>query len=139
MEFFAEIENTRLDSNGLKTLLSLENLPLLCDSIDSVLLDERENGVIYCVWGEHKITRTELKQGVRFSLNNCPNALAWSITTDTQKMHENGLENSYPVVIHCTINTEKHEEDFIESIHAFISSWVTGITAVLEKQRSVEQ
>ncbi len=100
---------------------------MLCDSVDSIPLDQNTSGVIYCVWGEHEITRVELKHGVRFSLNSCPNALAWSITMDSEGKPENNN-----LVIHCTINTREHEQDFIESIHVFVTDWVNGITKVLK-------
>ncbi|MFK5969928.1 MAG: hypothetical protein QM487_07415 [Candidatus Marithrix sp.] len=106
MEFFATLKTPALDKDHLKILLTIKNLPKLCKSINSILSDEKKTGVIYCIWGEFQINREELKYGIRFSMPNCPNAFAWSITTDDG-------ENT---VIHCTINKLTHNEDFIESI-----------------------
>jgi len=121
MEFFKTVKTPNLDKDSLKTLLIIKNLPDLCKSIDSVLLDEKKTGIIYCVWGEFKVNREELKYGVRFSMPNCPNALAWSVTTDDNKN----------TAIHCTINKAEHDEYFIESIQEFVENWATGITLKL--------
>ena len=118
MEFFKEDEGSNLDVKDLKKLLAIKNLPKLCESISSVILDEQKKGIIYCLWGEFEVNREELKYGIRFSLPNCPNALAWSITMDV---------DSANILIHCTINKSVHDIDFIESIEEFISDWSNGI------------
>lgn len=118
MEFFDEITtSTVVDTEILKELLLIKNLPILCKSITSVIKDNISDGTIYCIWGEFKINREELKYGVRFSMPDCPNALAWSITTDS---HTN-------IIIHCTINKKEHDKDFIESIYEFINTWTYGL------------
>ena len=118
MEFFKEVEASDLDIRELKKILSIKNLPILCKSINSVILDEQQKGIIYCLWGEFEVNREELKYGIRFSLPNCPNALAWSITMDVDCAN---------ILIHCTINKSMHDMDFIESIEEFISDWSNGI------------
>ncbi len=120
MEFFEEIVNTRLDENNLKQLLTIEQLPELCHSINTIISDNKDNGVIYCIWGEHEINREILKHGIRFSLPRYPNALTWSITSKQQTDGKN-------IIIHCTIDTKEHDEDFIESIQEFVRDWQTGI------------
>lgn len=120
MELFEEIENANLDENILKQILTIDHLPELCHSINSVISDKKDSGVIYCLWGEHDINREILKHGVRFSLPKCPNALAWSITTKVRL----GSNNT---VIHCTTDTKENDEDFIESIREFVSDWRVGI------------
>jgi hypothetical protein len=122
MEFFAEVAQSGLDKNHLKQLLTLSRLPELCSSISSVLEDEGEYGVIYCVWGEFALNREELKYGVRFSMPGCPNALAWSVTCD---------DGSDTTLIHCTINKHEHDPDFIESIQVFVSDWSAGIRNIV--------
>ncbi len=117
MEFFAEVANTNLNAEALKTLVTIERLPRLCPSISSVLSDETVSGKIYCLWGEFNINREEIRDGVRFSLPNCPNALAWTVTSDDRNN----------TVIHCTINTNQHDPDFIESIELFVTDWHDGI------------
>lgn len=124
MEFFAEVDHSVHDTSGLKQLLTIARLPELCGSISSVISDAGESGVIYAVWGEFAINREELKYGVRFSLPQCLNALAWTITMD---------EECNRTAIHCTINRQGHDEDFIDSIEEFVNDWSVGL-ANFEKQ-----
>ncbi|KAG1707815.1 Formate dehydrogenase subunit alpha [Nymphon striatum] len=70
------------------------------------------------VGDEFNINVEELKYGVRFSLPNCPNALAWSVTIDA---------DSNDVVIYCSINKHEHDEYFIETIKQFMDDWQVGI------------
>lgn len=114
MEFFAEIKNKNLDKNSLKEQLSIARLPELCRSIDSVIRDNKYNGRIYCIWGEFEINREELDHGIRFTLPRCPNALAWTIIYD---------EDTNEIIIHCSINKEEHDADFIDSIKKFVAGW----------------
>jgi len=119
MEFFKEIKTAHHHNTiNLEQLLTIHNLPVLCQSIHSVMLDQQQSGSIYCVWGEFKINREELKYGIRFSLPECPNSLSWSITTDNY---------CDTIVIHCTINKRQHDEDFVDSINEFMNDWENGI------------
>ena len=122
MEFFRDLSNVNVESADLKTLVTIKNLPELCDSIDTVIHDNGNDGAIYCLWGEFKVNREELKHGIRFSMPGCPNALAWTVTADQD-------ENS--VVIHCTINKRSHDPDFIESIEFFADDWAEGLNKAL--------
>jgi len=114
MEFFEETNQINIDVLGLQELLTISNMPNLCSSITNVIFDNKVNGSIYCLWGEFDINREELDFGIRFSLPHCPNAFAWTITHD---------EDSDKVVIHCTINKQQHDAEFVESIEQFISDW----------------
>ena len=126
MEFFGEVENTKLDKERLKQILSIRRLPELCESISTVIIDEMSHGVIYCVWGEFVIHREELDNGIRFSLPKCCNALTWTITKQ---------EDSDNTVIHCTINKSDHDEYFIETLRDFVYDWTNGLkNALLEPE-----
>ena len=114
MEFFAEIKNKNIDKNSLKEKLSIARLPERCDSIDTVIRDDINSGEIYCLWGDFQINREELNDGVRFSLPNCPNALAWTITCG---------EDNGEILVHCTIAKKQHDADFVESIEQFVADW----------------
>ncbi|HHO59517.1 MAG TPA: hypothetical protein ENJ64_04690 [Thiotrichales bacterium] len=129
MEFFEEIRlappaapKTTIptpDASTLKRALRIKDLPLYCASIDTVLADNGDSGVIYCLWGEFRVNREEIRYGLRFSLPNCPNALAWTITA-----------NDESIVVHCTIDKQSHDEDFIESIRLFMQDWAQGIKKI---------
>ncbi|TVO70995.1 hypothetical protein [Sedimenticola selenatireducens] len=120
MEFFRQFESN-INPVDLQELLTLERLPDLCASIDSLLEYHGESGQIYCLWGSFKVNREPIRHGVRFSLPGCPNALAWSITT------EQAL-----ITIHCTINRTDHEPAFIESIDQFVDDWQAGLQQLLD-------
>ena len=116
MEFYQEISAINLDSNILQQNLSIQNLPVFCNSITRILLDNKSSGLIFCIWGEFEINREELDLGVRFTLPRCPNALAWTITS------ENDL-----ITVHCTINKKTHDADFVASLYIFMADWVAGL------------
>jgi len=122
MEFFAETRKTELDIPHLQQLLTIESMPSLCPSITEVLSDHVSHGSIYCLWGEFTINRELLKYGIRFSMPGCPNALAWTITKDSDGH----------LVIHCTIDKTRHDPDFIDSIEEFVLDWKTGLNHALD-------
>ena len=128
MEFFEETNRTHIDSVELKTLLSISNLPKLCNSIDKVITDNITNGTIFCLWGEFNINREELNDGVRFTMPGCPNAFTWTITTAEDDM----------LHIHCTIKQRTHEPDFIASIEDFTHDWKAGLNLALESNTQLK-
>lgn len=119
MEFFA-IANVRTDEEALQQRLDIRTLPVVCASIDEVLSADGDQGEIYAVWGQFIVRREEIKGGLRFTLPNCPNAFAWTVTTGFPPAPEG-------VVIHCTINRTEHDEDFLETIQEFANDWKTGL------------
>lgn len=131
MEFFSETLNPALDLDRLNSILTIKQLPVYCQSITSVLSDNKSDGVIYCPWGEFVVNRQAIKDGVRFSLPNCPNALCWTITSDATGA-DTGTDDcgSGNITIHCTINTKTHDEDFIDSIKQFVDDWAAGLSEV---------
>jgi len=118
VEFFQEIEHADLNIEELRHLLSIKNLPSLCDSINTVFSDNGNEGEIYSVWGQFNINREIIIHGVRFSLVNCPHAFAWTITYHAPRNK---------VVIHCTTDKTEHEQDFIDSINQFTKDWANGL------------
>lgn len=121
MEFFA-IANSAADADQLQKHLSLERLPQWCASIDTVLEHAGDYGRIYCVWGEFAVRRELIRGGVRFTLPGCPNALAWTVTTDLPP-------DPQAVVIHCTINRQEHDPEFITTIEEFVDDWRRSLEA----------
>ena len=124
MEFFREVHHAGLDIAHLKRLLTIGNLTRLCASISTTASTHENEGDIYCIWGAFNVRREEIKQGVRYSLINCPHALAWTVTFD---------EARQKLIIHCTIDKADQDPEFIESIHAFVSDWSNGMTRALQK------
>ena len=126
MEFFQEVPNTDLDIIALKNLLIINNLTGLCASISSVTSSNETEADIYCLWGAFSLKREEIKCGVRFSLLNCPHALAWTITFNNENQN---------IVIHCTTDKKQEDQDFVDSIHEFVTDWSTGIRNALRITR----
>lgn len=86
-----------------------------------VLLDgNSEIFRIGCIWGEFTLQRYKIKGGLRFSMTDCPNALAWTVTTGFPPEREK-------IVIHLTINRTQKPREFIEEIDEFLDSWVAGL------------
>ncbi|EGV16165.1 hypothetical protein [Thiocapsa marina] len=117
MEFFA---TARLlaTPDQLRDRITGPRLADCCDAIDRVL-DWREDldaGEIYCLWGQFEVRREPIRGGVRFTLPGCPNALAWTVTAESDA-----------VIVHCTINRTEHDPDFIESIETFVEDWRVGL------------
>ena len=120
MEFF-EFADIRTNADGLAQALTMESLPLFCSSIYSLLPGASQNqGDISCLWGRHRVHRDIIKGGVRFSLAECQNALAWTITTGFPPFPEK-------VVIHCTINRPQQDPSLVESIKDFVGNWKRGL------------
>lgn len=123
MEFFQELELPNLNIDHMKELLTINSLPDFCSSIDTVLSEKGNEGEIYCVWGQFNIRREIIRYGIRFTLLNCPHALAWTITY-------NELKNE--VVIHCTIDKKEQDKDFIDTIYEFVNDWKQGLHKVFQ-------
>ncbi len=121
MEFFA-VAAIPASVSELQQHLAISSLPNWCASIDKVLSDEVSCGKIYCLWGTFRVHREEIRDGVRFTLPDCPNALQWTVTTGQ-------LPQPQHIVIHLTINRSEHDQDFIDSNRQFVDDWKTGIEA----------
>ncbi|PKM42683.1 MAG: hypothetical protein CVV05_16945 [Gammaproteobacteria bacterium HGW-Gammaproteobacteria-1] len=122
MEFFATTA-VRLRAEDLQRHLRIDNLPQWCASIDKVLSHEGDRGDIYCVWGEMRVRRDVIRDGVRFMLPACINAVQWTVTA----------EGSGGVTVHCTSNRPDHEADFVESLEQFVADWKSGLENGLQR------
>lgn len=119
MEFFTELPRQTLTGDRLYTLITIDRLPQICASIDSVIsVQSSELGEIYCVWGLFQVSRTRILNGVRFALLNCPHALAWTVAVH---------ESTNLIVIHCTIDDQESDPEFVESIEQFVADWARGL------------
>lgn len=116
MEFFAEAERA-MTAGEIQAEITGPRLAEFCDSIDEVMSWDAatDRGEMYCLWGQFQVSREVLKRGVRFTLPGCPNALAWTIT-----------EEPRGTVIHCTINQDVDDPDFLESLETFVADWRAG-------------
>lgn len=118
MEFFA-YASVRMSASDIQRYINISNLVEWCASIDKVLSVEDERGNIYCVWGEFRVHRELISEGVRFTLPNCKNGIQWTLTPNPVNFVE--------VMIHCTINRTDHDPDFVDSLEIFVNDWRAGI------------
>lgn len=102
----------------LQRRLTISELPHWCASIEKVLM----SGEIYCVWGTFHTHREDMRNGVRFTMPDCPNVLQWTVTTGHQP-------NPRHTVIHLTINRTEQDQDFIDSLRQFVDDWKAGLEA----------
>ncbi|WJJ95204.1 hypothetical protein [Algibacter luteus] len=112
MEFF-RIINLKTQDKIIQEELTIENLEYFSNEIFVIGDQNNTEADIGGIWGEFTLTRTLIKGGLRFALVECPNALAWTITTGI-------LPDPDAVVIHLTINRQQQKESFIEEIEEFL-------------------
>ena len=112
MEFFRTI-NRSTDEQTIKNTLDFKHLESMSSQLFILEPLSDSHSKIGSLWGEFTLTRQEIKGGLRFSLLECPNALAWTITTGYEP-----APNS--VIVHLTINRTEKDEDFLEEIKDFL-------------------
>ena len=82
-----------------------------------------ENFTSLTVFGDFfTFSYDHIKEGVRFTLLDCPNALSMTITTGFPPECDK-------VIIHSTINRSEKQQEFIEEWQEFLDEWETGIRA----------
>ena len=123
MEFFALAQCPLTETQIQETLLG-QQLADWCATINRVLHWEDEQGEIYSLWGQFRVRREVIRGGVRFTLPECPNALAWTLTVAPPAV---GGEASPGIQVHCTINRTKHDPEFIASLEDFVDDWRQGL------------
>jgi hypothetical protein len=118
MEFFKIIDVSTSEEQIQKKLI-LRELENFCESIFP-LDDGKDICKIGGMWGEFTLRRDPIMGGVRFAMLDCPNALAWTITTGYPPARDK-------VVIHLTINRERKQDEFIDEIKEFLSDLDSGL------------
>ena len=123
MEFFANITPRMVTPERIHQRVTIDRLADLCAAIDEVVCIQSEHaGEIYCVWGQFRISLEKIRNGVRIALLDCPHALVWTVSTK---------EKEQSVVVHCTIDDQHADQDFVESIEQFVSDWAFGLEKFL--------
>lgn len=118
MEIFSYAD-VRMSTSDIQRHINVQNLNEWCASIYSVLDVHDERADIECLWGEFRIHRELIRDGIRFTLPNCKYAVQWTISPNP--------ENSAEVMLHCTVNREKVDADFMESVEEFVEGWRVGV------------
>ena len=113
MEFFRTI-NIQTDEQKIKNTFDLNRLELMSSQLFLLEPLSSSRAEIGSLWGEFTLTRQEIKGGLRFSLLECPNALAWTITTGYEPAPDS-------IIVHLTINRTEKGQDFLEEIEDFLN------------------
>lgn len=112
MEFF-RIIRVKTTEKRIQDKLTIANLESISNELFVIGNQNTTKAEIGSVWGEFTLTRSLIRGGIRLALEECPNALAWTITT--------GIKPDLDViVIHLTINRKEQTADFIQEIEAFL-------------------
>jgi hypothetical protein len=126
MEFF-RIVNISSSEKDLQDHLVLPALEKFCESIFP-LSEGTDVCLIGGMWGEFTLRLDRIMGGVRFSMLDCPNALAWTVTTGYPPSREK-------VIVHLTINRERKQEEFVEEINHFLSDLESGLISYLSDKQ----
>ena len=125
MEFFRTVD-IHSTEQIIQEVIILEKLEEMTSEL--VLLDQIDDksAAIGGIWGEFTLERSTINGGLRFALKECPNALAWTITT------------GYPpainsIVIHLTLNRIEKSKDFIEEVEEFLDDHSKRIHSYLSE------
>lgn len=127
MEFYA-IARAAAPASFIQRHVTVGNLAKLCASISEVLADEGERGEVYCPWGQFRVHRVVLCDGVRFSMPGCESALQWSVTA--------ARKESGQVIVHLTLNRPEVEPEFAEVLQQFVDDWRDGLEQRLPALRA---
>ena len=118
MEFFRTVE-VETNQTQIRERINFETIPDIYP--DMVVLGGEGNVFqIGSFWGEFMLQRDEIMGGIRFSMLDCPNAIAWTITTGYPPARNK-------VVIHLTINRLEKPREFLSEINELLDGWVKGL------------
>ncbi|MGV6845837.1 MAG: hypothetical protein ACWA42_06910 [Lutibacter sp.] len=118
MEFF-RIINKQISEQEIQNKITPNTLETLTDMM-FLINDESNFFVGGTLWGTFNISYHKINGGVRFTLLNCPNALAWTITTGFPPERNK-------IVLHCTINRTQKPKEFVDEINDFLNDWENGL------------
>ncbi len=118
MEFF-EIVDVDVTEEDIQNRLQLQNVEEYCESLFA-LGDGAELCALGSNWGEFRFRRDTITGGVRLAMLDCPNALAWTMTTGYPPEPEK-------LVLHMTINRVEKEPEFLDEIQEFLQDLKVGL------------
>ena len=120
MEFFEFVEVVTSEE-AIRGKVTVDTLPFYCEDIEEVDEAEELGRVVYFRhWGRFHIVNAEVMGGVRFWVPDCPNALAWTVTTGYPPEPEK-------IVLHATINRTEHSPDFLAATKSLLASFKEGL------------
>jgi len=126
MEFFRIIK-VKIQDKIIQDKLTIANLESISNELFVIGNQNTTEAEIGSVWGEFTLTRSLIRGGMRFALVECPNALAWTITTGIKPDRD-------VIVIHLTINRKEQTVDFIQEIEAFLDDQCSCLEQYLKEK-----
>lgn len=128
MEFFRSV-TINTSEQIIQEVMILEKLEEITNEL--VLLDQidDDSAAIGGIFGEFTLERSTIKGGLRFALKECPNALAWTITTGYPPAPDD-------IVIHLTMNRYEKAADFMEEVEAFLDDHGKCVQIHLSKHQA---
>jgi len=112
MEFF-RIVPVNTNEQTIQEQVTIDHLDAMTSELFVIGEQNKTEADIGGIWGEFTLTRAQIRGGIRFALAECPNALAWTITT--------GFEpEPSAIVVHLTINRKQKAASFLEEIEDFL-------------------
>lgn len=128
MEFF-RIVQVQTDESTIQEQLTLSNLDSMSNEIFVIGDQTNSKADIGGIWGEFTLTRNCIRGGVRFALVECPNALAWTLTT--------GFEpDPNALIIHLTINRQQKAQSFLEEVEEFLDDHAQCLKQFFDSQKA---
>lgn len=125
MEFF-RIINLKTQDKSIQEKLTIANLESISNELFVIGNQNTTEAEIGSVWGEFTLIRSLIRGGMRFALVECPNALAWTITTGIKPDPD-------VIVIHLTINRKEQTVDFIQEIESFLDDQCSCLEQYLKE------
>ncbi len=120
MEFFEFVDVTT-NQEDIRTRVLIDTLPHFCKAVEAVDGTEELGRVVYFrEWGRFHIRQETVMGGVRFSVPDCPNALAWTVTTGYPPCPQK-------IVLHASINRIEHNAEFIAATQTLLASLKIGL------------
>ena len=126
MEYF-KIVNVRTTEEKIREALTLENLEQMSTQLIQLGQPDEREVSIGSIWGEFTLSRDIIRGGLRFALVECPNALAWTVTTGFSPAPES-------IVLHLTINRQQKKPSFTEEIEDFLKDQKQCLEAVFNSK-----
>ena len=114
MEFYRLIE-LKTQASEIQKQFDFHDLESLSEDLFLLNTIDKEHAEVGTMWGEFTLQRTVINEGLRFALLECPNGLAWTVTTGK----ETGAGS---VLIHLTINRKNKDQEFIDEISSLLDS-----------------
>lgn len=126
MEFFKIVDISISEAEIIEKIIN----PLLSDINPEIIVLNVDNDLVKIgsLWGEFTLRRDVINGGLRFGMLECPNALAWTLTTGYPPARDK-------LVIHLTINRERKAPEFVEEINEFVDSWKEGLEAYFKTKK----